>query len=213
MTDDMVPEVRIEALAISTSDGLTLNAEAAVPSEIGAAMVVCHPHPLYGGSMHANVVEALFRSLPRLGVAVLRFNFRGGPGSEGVHDGGQGEQLDVVAAIDEADRRWPDVPLVLAGYSFGADVSLAVDHPSVVGWLGVAPPLRILPVDELVALGDQRPKHFVAAAHDQFRSPDELTDLVADAPNTTISVAPGADHFFAVGLDHVVDAARAALDL
>ncbi|MCP4222255.1 MAG: alpha/beta hydrolase, partial [Actinomycetia bacterium] len=192
MTDDMSPEVTVEQLTLITSDGVELRAELAAPNPIRAAMVVCHPHPLYGGSMEANVVEALFRSLPGNEIGILRFNFRGGGGSGGSHDNGTGEQLDVRAATEAALVRWPDVPLTLAGYSFGADVALAVDHDQVQGWFGVAPPLRILAGSDLVALADERPKHLVAAAHDQFRSPAELAELVADAPNTTVTTVNGA---------------------
>ena len=211
MTDDMGLETKIDRLAVQTSDGLDLRAEIAIPTDVQAAVVVCHPHPLHGGSMYANVVEALLLALPEAGTAVLRFNFRGTSGSEGRHDYGQGEQLDVLAALDEIERRWPEVPLALTGYSFGADMALAVDDARVSAWFAVAPPLRILPFDELVALGNARPKHLVAAAHDQFRPPTELTKLVAGCPNTSITTIDGADHFFAVGLPDVVAVAHSAL--
>jgi alpha/beta superfamily hydrolase len=222
MSDDMGAGGRSEGpavtrLAITTADQLDLRAELAPPSpepEGGprAVVVVCHPHPLHGGSMYNNVVEALFHGLPPRGAAVLRFNFRGASGSGGRHDHGRAERLDVAAALDELATRWPGLPLLLAGYSFGADVSLAVDHPAVRGWLAVAPVLRVVDPAEMVALRDPRPTWLLAAAHDQFRPYDELVPLVADAVNTTVAAVPGADHFFAVGLDQVAETGAAALD-
>lgn len=204
-------------ISIATADGVNLEGEIASPSgldgEIERAVVVCHPHPLYGGSMDANVVDALFRALPPLGVAVLRFNFRGAGRSGGTHGGGQAERLDVAAAVARAAELWPRAQLLLAGYSFGADVALTVDDPAVAGWLAVAPPLRVLDIADMAALTDERPKIFVGAAHDQFNPYDALVEALADVPNATVRRAEGADHFFAVGLDEVVRAAREALGL
>jgi hypothetical protein len=173
-------------LALRTSDGLDLRAEIAAPASPTAAVVACHPHPLHGGNMYANVVEALFTGLPPLGAAVMRFNFRGVSGSEGRYGDGRGEQLDTGAAVAEMHRRWPDTPLLLAGYSFGAEVALAVDHPALVGWFLVAPPLRLLPASDLVALTDHRPKHFVVGAHDQFCSHDALAEQVSSSPSSQV---------------------------
>lgn len=203
----------VSELTLTTDDGIALRAELAVPAGPRAAVVVCHPHPLYGGSMHANVVDALFRNLPTGGAAVLRFNFRGAGGSGGAHDEGRAERLDALAAVEEVVRQWPGLPILLAGYSFGADVALAVDHPSLAGWLAVAPVLRIVEPAEMVALRDPRPAWLLAAAHDQFRSHDDLVPLVADATATTVAPVTGADHFFLTGLDQVVAAGLAALDV
>ncbi|MDH3682045.1 MAG: hypothetical protein OEV40_19075, partial [Acidimicrobiia bacterium] len=100
---------------IETTDGVSLEAEAAAPGDgppPSGAVVACHPHPLYGGSMHANVVDALFRTLPGLGAAVLRFNFRGAGSSGGIHDEGRAERLDVEAAVAAAKERWPGSPVL-----------------------------------------------------------------------------------------------------
>ncbi len=211
-------DVAIESIRIETSDGVDLEAEVARPTPLdeppaGGVAVVCSPHPLHGGSMHANVVEALFRSLPPMGAAVVRFNFRGAGSSSGTHDNGQAEQLDAAAAVGYACERWPGVKLVLAGYSFGADVSLAVDLPEISGWMAVAPPLRIVNPADMGALGDQRPKTLVGAAHDQFNPYRDLVTATESFPNTTVLEAEGADHFFAVGLDQVVEAGKLALGL
>lgn len=211
-------DVATESVRIQTSDGVDLEAEVAGPAPLdtippGGVAVVCHPHPLHGGSMHANVVEALFRSLPPAGAAVVRFNFRGAGGSSGTHDNGDAEQLDVKAAIEYAVGRWPGANLVLAGYSFGADVSLAVDVADVSGWLAIAPPLRIIDRDKLIALNDQRPKTLVGATHDQFNPYSDLVASTDALPNVTVVEAEGADHFFAVGLDRVVEAGKISLGL
>jgi alpha/beta superfamily hydrolase len=87
--------------------------------------VVAHPHPLYGGTMHNKVVYATARRLEAQGAAVLRFNFRGVGASQGLHDQGRGERLDMAAAIAEMRRRLPGLPLVVGGYSFGCHVALA----------------------------------------------------------------------------------------
>ncbi len=161
--------------------------------------------------MDAPVVDGLFRQLPEQQVATLRFNFRGVEGSGGLHDHGIAERLDVDAAIDDLGNRWPDVPLIVAGWSFGADVSLAVSNPRHSGWFAVAPPLRIVPVSEMVASSDPRPKTLVIPEHDQFNPPEEAARTTADWTNSSQSVVPGADHFLAGGVARVVALALGAL--
>lgn len=209
----------VTRLAVGTRDGLDLRAEICAPTggpegadPVRAAAVVCHPHPLHGGSMYNNVVDALFEGLPPHGVAVLRFNFRGTSGSEGRHDHGHAERLDVQAALAEMAERYPGVPLLLCGYSFGADVSLAVDHPALSGWLAVAPVIRVVERSEMVGLDDERPTWLLPAEHDQFRPPAELAPLVADARNCTVVPIAQADHFFMAGLRQVVATAATAVD-
>ena len=160
--------------------------------------------------MTALVTGALFKALSDSGLAVLRFNFRGVGASEGSHDEGRGERLDVLAAIDALTGELPDeMPLLLAGWSFGADVALAVDHPAVAGWFAVAAPLRVVPPTEMAAADDPRPKVFAVAQHDQFRPPESLDEIVAGWPNTRAEVVAGADHFL-VGRTDVVE--RLAVD-
>ena len=88
--------------------------------------VVCHPHPLFGGTMHNKVVYQAAKTLHRRGMAVLRFNFRGVGLSEGAHDKGRGEADDVRAALDYLAAEFPSRPILLAGFSFGAWVGLRV---------------------------------------------------------------------------------------
>ncbi|HWW21550.1 MAG TPA: alpha/beta fold hydrolase [Steroidobacteraceae bacterium] len=87
--------------------------------------VICHPHPLFGGTMQNKVVHTLGRACQEFGLATLRFNFRGVGASDGSHDEGRAEIEDAMAVIAWGRQRWPDGPLTLAGFSFGAMVALA----------------------------------------------------------------------------------------
>jgi alpha/beta superfamily hydrolase len=202
----------IEPVQLHTVDGLTLEGELAVPDEVRAAAVLAHPHPLHGGNMRSIVIGALFTGLPAAGVAALRFNFRGVGASEGTHDEGRGERLDVVAALDalvEAVEA-PGVPLVLGGWSFGADTALAVDDARHAGWFAVAPPLRH--TDQVAAANDPRPKLLAVPQRDQYRSPESARGVVASWTNTRIHVVPGADHFLVGRTDRVVELAVEFVD-
>jgi alpha/beta superfamily hydrolase len=104
-----------------------------------AAALVCHPHPLGGGTMHNKVVHRIARALRSRGVAVLRFNFRGVHLSQGRHDEGRGEVEDARAALDFLRARYPDLPFTLAGFSFGSRVVVRLAAS-----LAVAPPERLI---------------------------------------------------------------------
>ncbi len=104
-------------VSITTSDGIELEAELFLPASPQAAVLIAHPNPLMGGDMHTPVPAALWRTLPELGLAGLRFNFRGVGRSGGTHDKGRGEQLDVTAAIDALMTGTGDVSLILSGWS------------------------------------------------------------------------------------------------
>jgi alpha/beta superfamily hydrolase len=194
---------------IVTADGHTLEAELAAGDDAHVAMVLCHPHPTYGGTMRSIVISALFSALPASGVTCLRFNFRGVEGSEGAYDAGRGEQLDVVAALAAlAEQSGGSLPLVLTGWSFGADVALSVRDPRIAAWLAIAPPLRFLADPDAVG-ADPRLKSLVLAEHDEFRSAAEVTTAVATWGATEIAVVGGASHFFVGRTDAVVRRARA----
>jgi len=156
--------------------------------------------------MHNNVVSALFRGAPGLGVAAVRFDFRGVGGSTGNSDGGPGERDDLRAALDHLAAESPSLPLAIAGYSFGAEVALTVDHPSAVGWFVVAPVFRMFPAEQVVASADGRPKRLVIAEHDQFMPPVGARESTRGWRSTTIEVAPMVDHFFGGGTNAIVDA-------
>lgn len=204
----MAAPLPFEPVTLTTADGLELEAQLAPAQDPGTAVaVICHPHPLYGGSMHNNVVDRLFAHLPAQGVTALRFNFRGAGRSQGEHGDGRTEPADVVAAIDGATARMPDVPVLLAGYSFGADVALAVDDPRIGGWLAVSPPLRIVDPTTMAAAGDPRPTVIVTGSADAFRSPADAGQVTEAWPTTEVRAVDGVDHFWMQGLDQVAAAA------
>jgi alpha/beta superfamily hydrolase len=200
----------LRPLVLTTSDAVNLEAEIARPDGPSVATaVLCHPHPQYGGTMRSIVISALFDTLPGAGVTCVRFNFRGVERSTGTHDDGRGELLDVQAALDAASTEIGSAePLLLAGWSFGADMTLATHDPRVAGWLAIAPPLRFAAEFGAVA-ADARPKQLVLGQHDEFRDPASVVEATEEWNATDIEVIPGASHFFVGRTDRVVDAARA----
>ena len=197
-------------MTITTDDGLSLEAELAPAAGTPrAGMVLCHPHPQFGGSMRSIVIGALFDALPAAGVTCLRFNFRGVENSEGSYDEGNLERLDAEAAVSALDRALaaPDLPLALTGWSFGADMALSVRHPRVGAWMAIAPPLHF--VHDRDGLGaDPRPKLLALAQHDEIRDPAEIAAIAEGWANTEIQVVGGASHFFMGRTDRLVELAR-----
>jgi uncharacterized protein len=133
----------VEALSI---DGPAGSLEALLEEPTAAPLegfaVVCHPHPLYGGTMQNKVVHTVARALQEAAIATLRFNFRGVGASAGSYDQGRGELLDTLAVIDFGRRRWPAAAFTLAGFSFGAQMALlAAPSTAPVRLITVAPPV------------------------------------------------------------------------
>ena len=158
-----------------------------------AAGVVCHAHPRHGGVMHFKVVFRAARALQHAGVAALRFNFRGVGRSEGVHDEGRGEQDDVRAALDEAERRCPGLPLVLGGFSFGSSMALRVGcgDPRVRALFALGFPLSMVP-DTSFLSGCRPPRLFVQGEQDEFGSGAQVAASPSTgAPAGTASVTTG----------------------
>lgn len=171
---------------------LPINVRGEVP-----AVVVCHPHPLYGGSMYNVIVEKLCRRLEEAGFAALRFNFRGVGLSEGSYDGGSGEVLDAKAAIDFLEAI--DFPVInvigVAGYSFGAYVAARVAEDHRVKALAlISPPLALYSFDILKHL--IKPKLIIWGDQDEFvgMTVEEMVRIVAE-PRKLVLVE-GADHFW-----------------
>jgi uncharacterized protein len=170
------------------------------------AAVVCHPHPLFGGTMHNKVVFHTMKALNSFGFPVLRFNFRGAGLSEGAHDNGIGEVDDVRVALDWLDSEF-HLPLIFAGFSFGAAVGLQAACPDarVRAAIGVGTPVAPVAADTEQPREYSfdflhqcaKPKLFVSGARDQFGPRAELEALVESMPEPKkLVVIEGADHFF-----------------
>jgi alpha/beta superfamily hydrolase len=165
------------------------------------AALVCHPHPLFGGTMHNKVVFHAMKALNSFGFPVLRFNFRGTGLSHGEHDHGRGEVDDVRSALDWLDREF-QLPVIFAGFSFGAAVGLnaACADDRVKALIGLGTP--VAPVDdrsyELAFLRScDKPKLFVSGSRDQFGPRAKLEQLVnsLQEPKKLVIIESG-DHFF-----------------
>ena len=170
------------------------------------AAVVCHPHPLFGGTLHNKVVFHTMKALNSFGFPVLRFNFRGAGLSQGEHDYGNGEVEDVRTALDWLDAEF-HLPLIFAGFSFGAAVGLRAACPDsrVKALIGVGIPAAPVAADSEeprmytfdFLLHCARPKLFVSGARDQFGPRPKLEALVASVPEPKkLVLIEGADHFF-----------------
>jgi alpha/beta superfamily hydrolase len=165
------------------------------------AAIVCHPHPLFGGTLHNKVVFHAMKALNSFGFPVLRFNFRGTGLSEGEHASGVGEVEDVRKALDWLETEF-NLPIIFAGFSFGAAVGLraAYDDPRVPALIALGLPAvpiegRIYEFEFLRAC--TKPKLFVSGSRDQFGPIGKLEALVntfAD-PKKLVRIEAG-DHFF-----------------
>jgi len=188
------PAGRLEALLNAGADNATY------------AALVCHPHPLFGGTLHNKVVFHTMKALNSFGFPVLRFNFRGTGLSQGEHNQGNGEVDDVRTALDWLDAEY-HLPIVFAGFSFGAAVGLRAACPDsrVRGVIGVGTPVAPVAADTeepRVYTFDfmqdcAKPKLFVSGARDQFGPRAKLQVLVASVPEPKrLVLIEGADHFF-----------------
>jgi alpha/beta superfamily hydrolase len=167
------------------------------PADPIAAAVICHPHPLGGGTMNNNVVYRLAKALHEAGVAVLRFNFRGVGASTGRHDGGAGEEDDALAALETIAQRHPRVPLWMAGFSFGARVGLTVGarEPRVEKLLGIGLALSMFDYSFLNA--SPKPKAVIQAANDEYGGRAVVEDAVGKmAEPKRLWIVDGATHLF-----------------
>ncbi|MBI3696845.1 MAG: alpha/beta hydrolase [Acidobacteria bacterium] len=166
------------------------------------AVVVCHPHPQHGGTMRNNVTHRIARGARRAGAAVLRFNFRGAGQSAGEYDQGIGEQDDFRAALTCLGEQYPGLPLLAAGFSFGARVSLraSCSDPRVTRVIAVGLPAGVGDWNFLARCS--RPKHFVHSTRDQFGSREQMEALFALAAEPKdLTWVEAQDHFFEGALD------------
>jgi uncharacterized protein len=165
------------------------------------AALVCHPHPVFGGTMHNKVVFHAMKALNSFGFPALRFNFRGTGLSHGEHDHGHGEVDDVHAALNWLDREF-QLPLIFAGFSFGAAVGLnaACADDRVKALIGLGTP--VAPVDERsyefsFLRSCDKPKLFVSGSRDQFGPRAKLEQLVNSLQEPKkLVIIESADHFF-----------------
>ena len=174
--------------------------------------IVCHPHPLYGGTMHNKVVHRVASTLHELGAAVLRFNFRGAGASQGEHDRGVGELEDARAALAFLLARHPRARRWVAGFSFGAWVAarLAASEPAVERLILVAPPVGTESFEALHAA--TVPKLVIQGGADTVCPPELLErELPRWAGPRELIVVPGANHFFDSQLGALAHALSQAL--
>ncbi|GMR11821.1 MAG: Dot/Icm type IV secretion system effector CoxH3 [Gemmatimonadota bacterium] len=167
------------------------------PSDPVGAAVVCHPHPLYGGSMHTKAVYRAAQALADSGLRALRFNFRGVGASTGSHEEGIGEREDVRAALDWLSADAPGMPMVAGGFSFGSMVALgeAVADDRVVALLGMGLPIDMY--DYSYLSGADKPVLVVQGEDDEFGSGDKAAEVVrALGDHVTLARIAGADHYF-----------------
>jgi uncharacterized protein len=194
---------RIESLSIDGPAGkLEALLEEPEDQAPNAAVLVCHPHPLHGGTMHNKVVYRMARGMRRAGAVVLRFNYRGVNRSEGKYDNGVGETDDTRAALEALRSRHPELPFSLAGFSFGSRIILKLG-------------CQITGVSSLIAAGFpptyqesrelgrcETPRVFIQSTHDEFCPVDSMEAYFAalTGPKELIWIE-ARDHFFTGALD------------
>lgn len=183
------PAGRLEAL-------LNLGAE-----DASHAALVCHPHPMYGGTLHNKVVFHTMKALNSFGFPVLRFNFRGAGLSQGEHAHGEGEVEDVRVGLDWLEREYRQ-PIILAGFSFGAAVGLRAACPDARVRALISLGTPVAPIDDRrydfgFLAGCTKPKLFVSGSRDQFAPKAQLEQMFAAVtePKKLVFIE-AADHFF-----------------
>ena len=199
---------RIESLLLEGPAGkleaLLEEPEDKAPRE---ACLVCHPHPLFGGTMHNKVVYRIARGMRRAGAVVLRFNFRGVGRSEGVHDQGEGEIEDARTALGFLRERYPDLPYSMAGFSFGSRVIMRLG-------CSLDTPVRLIAVGFATSRGELNylatcgvPKYFVQSTMDEHGPKKELEAAFQGfAEPKHLEFIDAGDHFFAGALDRLEEA-------
>ena len=181
-------------------DGPSGRIEAILKEPAGAitrAAIVCHPHPLFGGTMHNKVVFRIAKAFEQSGFAALRFNFRGTGRSEGLHDQGRGEQDDLRAAISFIEQKYPGLEIWLAGFSFGSAVMLRVacEQERVRALVAAGVPVSKYDFEHIVEC--PKPKLFVQGELDEFGPAADIESLFARLTEPKrLKIITGADHFF-----------------
>ncbi|HSS99020.1 MAG TPA: alpha/beta fold hydrolase [Terriglobales bacterium] len=170
-------------------------------SDAKYAALVCHPHPVYGGTLHNKVVFHTMKALNHFGFPVLRFNFRGAGLSQGTHDHGQGELDDVRTALEWLDQEF-HLPMFFAGFSFGSVVGMQVACPDARVKKLIALGLPVSPIDDRrynfqFLHHCSKPKFFISGAQDQYAPRQELERVIDALPQPReLKIIENADHFF-----------------
>jgi alpha/beta superfamily hydrolase len=179
-------------------------------STVRGVALVLHPHPLHGGTMHNKVVFRAARALNEAGFVALRINFRGVGQTTGTHDYARGEQDDARLALDYLVEHYPNLPLLLAGFSFGARVGLEVGirDERVRALIGIGTPISIPErgYDFSFLSECRKPVLFVHGERDEFGDIAKLRTLAAELPaeaHARVEVIAGAGHFFDDQLNEV----------
>jgi uncharacterized protein len=194
--------VNKERPKLRSTDGLELEAELWIPDEQRACLVLCHPHPQMGGTMNAPLLVAVSEELVARGWAVLRFNFRGIGESEGEPTTGSAEIADAEGAVELMRARFPELPVAIAGWSFGAAVAtkVAAADGDLAALVAIAPTVKEKPgiTDGLPppeAIGLEVPALVVCAVNDDLVDIEECRSWAKKAM-TEFDAMPGANHFF-----------------
>jgi alpha/beta superfamily hydrolase len=197
--------MEMDPVTFMTQDGIRLEGELRMPdaAPMGTA-IICHPHPRHGGSKDHPLLWAIRNDLAGIrGFAVLAFNFRGVLGSAGTYGGGHDELRDAEAAITRVRETAPDVPTVVVGWSFGANVAVreTLDDERVAGLavigLPIAPNDLALPTlpEPSILRARNLPALMVAGENDEYCPSDELQTYAA-ASGATAAIVEGTDHYF-----------------
>ncbi|HTK28237.1 MAG TPA: alpha/beta family hydrolase [Vicinamibacterales bacterium] len=200
-------EVRLEVPAEQTSVADDGRVHRGSGGGVHAAVVLAHPHPQHGGTMHTKAVYQAAKALARIGCAVLRFNFRGAGLSEGSFSDGPGEMDDCRAALDFMSARYPGARLWTGGMSYGAWVGMTVGAADarVSTLIGIAPPLSRYDFEAVRTSG--KPKFFVQGERDELCPLQEMRQFYASASDPKeLVVIDGADHLFDGKVGEVADA-------
>ena len=194
---------RIESLLLAGNAGrLEALLEEPEDMEPVEAAVVCHPHPQFGGTMHNKVVYRLARGLRRSGCVVLRFNYRGVNLSEGNYDEGIGETDDARVALRQLQSRYPNLPVMVAGFSFGSRVALRLSsqEPVLKRVFAVGFPTQIPGLEYVQQV--RIPKYFIHSTIDQYGPRPKMEEFFATIPEPKeIRWIEAQDHFFSGALD------------
>lgn len=199
-----------QQVKFATGDGLSIEGVLHLPESTPCAgIVVCHPHPQYGGDMHNSVVMAICKAALDGGIAALRFNFRGTGASEGSYEGGSGERNDVAAALDHLRgvAEIEESRVGLAGYSFGAAVAMRAVDDNVRVLIAVSPPTT---VGEITAPSAACPALFMSGDADDYNDPEAIRKLAEESAGEAV-IVPGVDHFWSTGDEQLRTAVGAFL--